>query len=71
MVIKTIRTDYKLKNCKISADGLLLDENDQKVDIITMLRLIFGVENFDLSANTSKKEDVEVKPDDYDEDDYL
>lgn len=71
MVTKTTRTDYKLKNCKINADGFLLDEFDQKVDIIKMLRLIFGVGNFDLSANTSKKEDVDVNPDDFDEDDDL
>lgn len=60
MVTQTTRTDLKLKNCKIDAEGDFLNEDNEVLDLKEMLKAVFGVGTFDLSANTVKKDEIDL-----------
>lgn len=61
MITKTERIDLKLKSCTISANGELLDENDEVVDLVQALKELYGMESFDLSVNSVKKNPLQVE----------
>lgn len=59
MITKTVRTDYKLKNCTANGSGQVVDEHGEVVELGYMLGLIFGACSFDLSASSSKKDELD------------
>lgn len=49
-IIKTTKTDYKLKNVCFD-NGNLISEEGEVIELIKVLELIFGEEPFDISAS--------------------
>lgn len=49
-IIKTTKTDYKLKNVCFD-NGNLISEEGEVIELIKILELIFGEEPFDISAS--------------------
>lgn len=59
-IIKTIKTDYKLKDVCFD-NGNLINEDGEVVDLIKALTLIFGEEPFDISATNTDKVNYDLK----------
>ena len=53
-IVKTIKTDYKLKDVCFD-NGNLIDEDGEVIDLIKALAAIFGDEPFDISASSTDK----------------
>lgn len=64
MITKTERLDLKLKGCAVGPDNEIHDADGEIVDLNLMLKAIFGLTEFDLSAASVSKEELEVETDD-------
>lgn len=60
MVTKTSRTDFKLKSCQVGPSGELICDDGEILDLVDTLKKVFGIGCFDLSANTVKKDEVDI-----------
>ena len=58
-IIKTTKTDYKLKNVCFD-NGNLISEEGEVIELIKVLELIFGEEPFDISASNTDKVNYDI-----------
>lgn len=58
-IIKTIKTDYKLKDVCFD-NGNLINEDGEVIDLMKSLTLIFGEEPFDISATNTDKVNYDI-----------